>query len=128
MAEAEGRSFDFLDESHIRTDYLETFPFDEAGQYIKVETEEFSAVCPFSGLPDLGTLTVEYHPDGGCCVELKSFKYYMTSFRNIGLFQEACTARMYHDLRAELKTERLMVTLVYKVRGGMITTTRMGSL
>ena len=51
MAKAEGKTFDYVDESHIGTDLLEVFDFDSPDQYIKSETDEFSAVCPFSGLP-----------------------------------------------------------------------------
>ena len=53
MPEPEGNKFDFVDESHIRPDYLEIFEFDSPNQYIMTETDEFSAVCPFSGLPVL---------------------------------------------------------------------------
>ena len=53
MAKAEGKTFDYVDESHIETDLLEVFNFDSPDQYIKSETDEFSAVCPFSGLPDI---------------------------------------------------------------------------
>ena len=51
MAKAEGKTFDYVDESHIGTNLLEVFDFDSPDQYIKSETDEFSAVCPFSGLP-----------------------------------------------------------------------------
>ena len=128
MPEAEGRQFDFVDESHIRPDYLETFAFDSPNQYIMTETREFSAVCPFSGLPDLARVKVEYHPDGGKCVELKSLKYYFISFRNVGIFQEAATKRIYEDLRKVLETERLRVTTVYNTRGGFDTTCVEGKL
>ena len=53
MAKAEGKIFDYVDESHIETDLLEVFDFGSPDQYIKSETDEFSAVCPFSGLPDI---------------------------------------------------------------------------
>jgi 7-cyano-7-deazaguanine reductase len=128
MTEAEGRTFDFLDESHIRSDWLETFRFDSPKQYIKTETKEFSAVCPFSGLPDLAQVIIEYYPEGGLCVELKSLKYYFVSFRNVGIYQEAATKRIYGDLRKVLKTKRLKVTTIYNTRGGFDTTCVEGSL
>ena len=59
MVKAEGKKFDFVDESHIRPDFLETFEFDSPGQLIITETDEFSAVCPFSGLPDLAYVKIE---------------------------------------------------------------------
>lgn len=128
MPEAEGKQFDFLDESHIRPDYLETFSFGSPNQYIMTETREFSAVCPFSGLPDLAYVKLEYYPDGGKCVELKSLKYYFISFRNVGIYQEAVTKRIYEDLTKALETKRLRVTTVYNTRGGFDTTCIQGSL
>lgn len=128
MPEAEGKVFEFVDESHIRTDYLETFPFDSPKQLIITETREFSAVCPFSGLPDYAYLKIEYYPEGGRCVELKSLKYYIISFRNVGIYQEAATKRIYEDLKQVLKTDRLKVTTVYNTRGGFDTTCVEGGL
>jgi len=92
------------------------------------ETSEFSCVCPFSGLPDLARVKVEYHPVGGKCVELKSLKYYFVSFRNVGIYQEAVTSRIYRDLKKLLETERLRVTTVYNTRGGFDTTCIEGCL
>ena len=122
MPVAEGKEFEFLDESAIRPDYLETFEFDSPKQYIMTETDEFSAVCPFSGLPDYAVLQIEYYPEGGKCVELKSLKYYTISFRNVGIYQEAATKRIYDDLKALLETSRIKVTTIYNTRGGFDTT------
>src|SRR6187399_47828 len=97
MAEAEGLKIPFVDESHIDSRILETFPYEGPRQLVTYSTREFSAVCPFSGLPDIGTVTVEYVPRKKC-VELKSLKYYYLSFRNVGIFQEPATARIYKDL------------------------------
>ena len=128
MAKAEGKIFDFVDESNIRPDFIETFEFDSPDQLIITETDEFSAVCPFSGLPDLAYVKIEYHPDGGKCVELKSLKYYFISFRNVGIFQEAVTKRIYYDLKIVLETDHLQVTTIYNTRGGFDTTCIEGSL
>jgi len=128
MTKTEGKIFDFVDESHIRPDFLETFEFDSPDQLIITETDEFSAVCPFSGLPDLAYVKIEYHPDGGKCVELKSLKYYFISFRNVGIFQEAATKRIYDDLKIVLGTDHLQVTTIYNTRGGFDTTCIEGSL
>jgi len=125
---AEGMQFEFQDESHIRPDLLQVFDFASPAQYIKTETREFSAVCPFSGLPDLAHVIVEYYSLGGKCVELKSLKYYFLSFRNVGIYQEAATKRIYDDLKKALETERLRVTTVYNTRGGFDTTCIEGSL
>tara|TARA_B100001741_G_scaffold187093_1_gene153989 strand:- start:378 stop:767 length:390 start_codon:yes stop_codon:yes gene_type:complete len=128
MAKAEGKSFEFLDESHIDPGLLEVFDFDSSKQYIKTETDEFSAVCPFSGLPDIAYVKIEYFPTGGKCVELKSLKYYFVSFRNVGIYQEAATKRIYSDLLSALGSKQLMVTTIYNIRGGFQTTCVEGSL
>ena len=128
MAKAEGKTFDFLDETHIDPQLIEVCDFDSPEQYIKSETDEFSAVCPFSGLPDIAYIKIEYHPTGGKCVELKSLKYYFVSFRNVGIYQEAATKRIYNDLRSALRTDKLQVTTIYNIRGGFETTCIEGSL
>tara|TARA_B100001758_G_C18185690_1_gene491860 strand:+ start:359 stop:748 length:390 start_codon:yes stop_codon:yes gene_type:complete len=128
MAKSEGKSFEFLDESCIDPSLLEVFDFDSPKQYIKTETDEFSAVCPFSGLPDIAYVKIEYFPIGGKCVELKSLKYYFVSFRNVGIYQEAATKRVYSDLFLALNTKQLMVTTIYNIRGGFQTTCVEGSL
>ena len=128
MPKAEGKEFKFDTVDKIRPDYLETFDFDSKDQYIITKTKEFSAVCPFSGLPDLAKIIIEYYPDGGKCVELKSLKYYFISFRNVGIYQEAVTQKIYSDLKNVLNTQRLKVTSVYNTRGGFNTTCIEGDL
>ena len=128
MAEAEGKIFNYDDASKINADFLETFPFESVDQYIKTETNEFSAVCPFSGLPDLAKVRIEYFPTGGKCVELKSLKYYFTSFRNVGIYQEGATKRIYDDLRSILETKKIKITTIYNIRGGFTTTFVEGSI
>jgi len=128
MAKAEGKNFNYDDASKINADFLETFPFESVDQYIKTETNEFSAVCPFSGLPDLAKVRIEYFPTGGKCVELKSLKYYFTSFRNVGIYQEGATKRIYDDLSSILETKKIQITTVYNIRGGFKTTCIEGSI
>ena len=94
-----------------------------ARQQVVYTTEpgEFSALCPFSGLPDSGTLRVEYVP-GSWLLELKSLKYYLVSWRHIGAAQEDVTALVYDDLARHLvDPDRLVVTTDYTVRGGIHT-------
>ncbi len=122
MAKADGKEFSFLSEDHIDSSFLETFKFDSKEQYITTKTREFSAVCPFSGLPDLADVIIEYFPEGGLCVELKSLKYYFVSFRNVGIYQEAATKRIYDDLKSLLKTNKIKITTIYNIRGGFDTT------
>ena len=128
MATPDGLTFDYHDESKINSDLLEVFDFKSPKQYIKTETDEFSAVCPFSGLPDISYVKIEYFPTGGKCVELKSLKYYFVSFRNVGIYQEAATKRIFEDLCTILDTKQLMVTTIYNIRGGFETTCVEGSL
>tara|TARA_S200000501_G_scaffold51546_1_gene41526 strand:- start:81 stop:470 length:390 start_codon:yes stop_codon:yes gene_type:complete len=122
MIKPDGKTFDFLDEKHIDPSFLEVFEFDSSNQYIQTETKEFCAVCPFSGLPDIAYINIEYYPEGGLCIELKSLKYYFNSFRNVGIYQEAATKRIYDDLKYKLNTNRIRVTSVYNIRGGFKTT------
>ena len=128
MPKAEGLIIEYGSDELINPKYLETFLFDSPNQYIITETDEFSAVCPFSGLPDYSYLKIEYFPEGGKCVELKSLKYYIISFRNVGIYQEAVTKRIYGDLKKLLDTNKIQVTTIYNTRGGFDTTCVEGSL
>jgi 7-cyano-7-deazaguanine reductase len=121
MAIAEGRTVPFTGPEAIEAAVLETFPYEGPEQEIVSETGEFSAVCPYSGLPDFATLTIRYVPSDRC-VELKSLKYYVVSFRNVGIFQEHATARIAEDLFRLLRPHRLTVTTRYNIRGGFETT------
>jgi 7-cyano-7-deazaguanine reductase len=121
MATAEGKTIPFVGPEHIDTAVLETFGYDGPAQDIVTETNEFTAVCPFSGLPDFARLTISYVPTSKC-VELKSLKYYITSYRNVGIFQEHATARMAQDLFALLNPRSLTVSTGYNIRGGFETT------
>jgi 7-cyano-7-deazaguanine reductase len=121
MATAEGRTIAFIGPEHIDVEVLETFDYRGPDQEISTETAEFTAVCPYSGLPDFATLVISYVP-ATKCVELKSLKYYVTSFRNVGIFQEHATARIAEDLFRLLEPKRLLVRTRYNVRGGFDTT------
>ena len=121
MAVAEGRTIPFTGPEAIDVAVLETFPYAGPAQEIVTETREFSAVCPYSGLPDYALLTITYVP-GTKCIELKSLKYYVTSYRSVGIFQEHATARIAEDLFRVLEPARLTVRTVYNVRGGFETT------
>lgn len=121
MPIAEGRSISFTGPEAIDVSVLETFPYDGPEQEIVTETREFSAVCPYSGLPDYALLRLAYVPSDRC-IELKSLKYYITSFRNVGIYQEHATARLAEDLQRVLGARRLTVTTIYNIRGGFETT------
>jgi 7-cyano-7-deazaguanine reductase len=121
MPIAEGRTVPFVGPEAIDVAVLETFAYAGPAQEIVTETKEFSPVCPYSGLPDFATLRIVYVPSDRC-IELKSLKYYITSFRNVGIFQEHATARVAEDLFRVLQPERLAVTTIYNTRGGFDTT------
>jgi 7-cyano-7-deazaguanine reductase len=122
--EPEGEVRPFLPPSERQRE-IKRLPYEhDAHQTVTYETEpgEFSALCPFSGLPDYGVVRVEYVPDDWI-VELKSLKYYFISWRDIGVTQEDVTAYIYGDLQSALETpDRLVVTTEYNVRGGINTT------
>jgi len=103
---------------------LLTFPYpaDGSRQEVTIDTDEFTAVCPWTGLPDYGTLVVRYTPDRAC-LELKSLKYYLLSYRDVGIVQEHATDRLLRDLVVACRSRRMTVTLDYKVRGGLHTVT-----
>jgi len=121
MAIAEGRTLAFVGPEAVDVSVLETFGYEGPEQQIVTETDEFSAVCPYSGLPDFAKLTIRYTP-GSKCVELKSLKYYVISYRNVGIFQEHVTARIAEDLFKVLEPKSLEITTVYNIRGGFLTT------
>ena len=73
-------------------------------------------------------MKIEYFPEGGKCVELKSLKYYIISFRYVGIYQEAATKRIYDDLKILLDTNKLQITTIYNTRGGFDTTCIEGTL
>ena len=121
MAIAESRALPFVGPEAIDVAVLETFDYQGPEQEIVTETSEFTAVCPYSGLPDFARLTITYRP-GKKCVELKSLKYYVISYRNVGIFQEHATARIAEDLFRVLAPRSLTVRTLYNVRGGFETT------
>lgn len=108
--------------SAIDSGCLLAFEYEYADQpaEVTIDSDEFTAVCPWTGLPDLGAITVKYVP-GSLCIELKSFKYYLLSYRDVGVVQEHAASRILDDLVASCKPRRMTVTLDYKVRGGIHT-------
>ncbi len=126
MAKAEGLSLPFEKIEKIRTDLLDPIPYTGNDQSITLEYPEFSAVCPYSGLPDIAHITIEYTPDKKI-IELKSLKYYFVSFRNVGIYQEDMTNRVFEDLKKVLTPKKLKVKTIYNVRGGIETTCIIGN-
>ena len=102
---------------------LETFPnpAPERDYTIRVRVPEFTCLCPKTGQPDFAELTLEYVPEA-LCVELKSLKLYVWSFRDQGAFHEAVTNRMLADLVAATRPRFMRLTADFNVRGGIYTT------
>lgn len=104
---------------------LETFPNPKPGRdyEIRFSCPEFTCVCPMTGQPDFATFTIRYVPDE-TCVELKSLKLYLWSFRDEGHFHEAVTNRVLDDLVAAVRPKRMSVEGDFNVRGGIHTVVR----
>ena len=109
-------------EEAIDPSCLLTFQYEYPNQQsqVEIDTDEFTAVCPWTGLPDYGVLTISYVP-GDSCIELKSLKYYLLSYRDVGIVQEHAANRILNDLVAVCQPRSMKITLDYKVRGGLHT-------
>ncbi len=106
-----------------KVNLLETFDnsFPSRNYLIVHTANEFTSVCPKTGQPDFGVITISYIA-GGKCVELKSLKYYLQAFRNEGIFYENVTNRILDDLAGILKPKWMEVKGTFSVRGGLHTT------
>jgi 7-cyano-7-deazaguanine reductase len=87
---------------------------------ITIRCPEFTSVCPRTGQPDFGEIIIEYCPDK-LCIELKSLKLYMQSYRNRGIFYEALTNEILEDLSSACKPRQMKVTSKFSPRGGITT-------
>jgi len=87
---------------------------------ITIKLGEFTSVCPMTGLPDFGTLTVEYIPRD-LCIELKAFKYYLLAYRNVGMFYENITNKVANDICEAIEPRWLRVHSDFSARGGIST-------
>ena len=116
------RRVEIRQDAAIDTECLMAFQYEypEQETEVAIDTDEFTAVCPWTGLPDYGTLLVTYVP-GQSCIELKSFKYYLMSYRDVGIVQEHAVNRILQDLVDCCQPRRMKVKLDYKVRGGIHT-------
>jgi len=102
---------------------LETFENRYPGRdyTIRIVCPEFTSVCPKTGQPDFGTLTITYVPDRKC-IELKSLKLYLQQYRNEGIFYEHATNRILDDLAAVVEPRRMTIEAAFSARGGITTT------
>ena len=97
---------------------LETFPNQFPGYVITIENPEYNAICPKTGLPDFGTVTIEYEPVHHV-LELKSYKGYITAYRNVGIFYENAVNRILNDLADACKPVSMTVRGEFSPRGGI---------
>lgn len=124
---AQDKTLPFVGMEGIDAACLECFPYEYANtpsgkeMEIVTETDEFTSVCPFSGLPDFATVIISYIPDQQC-LELRSLKYYLLSYRNVGVWYEHLVNRMLEDLVAACRPRRMRVEIICKPRGGLAST------
>ena len=97
---------------------IETFPSQYKGYEITITIPEYTAICPKTGLPDFGTITLHYMP-GKECLELKSLKMYLHAYRNLGIFYENAVNRILHDIVTASKPVWAKVTGEFTARGGL---------
>jgi 7-cyano-7-deazaguanine reductase len=104
-------------------DLLETFENRHPGRdyTIRIVCPEFTSLCPRTGQPDFGTLTITYVPEARC-LELKSLKMYLQEFRNEGIFYEDVTNRILDDLAAVVRPRRMTLEAAFTARGGITST------
>jgi 7-cyano-7-deazaguanine reductase len=122
------RRYDLDGEDEIAAHCLRTCEIKDRPQQemcVALHNHEFTSVCPWSGLPDFGTIVIRYVPDK-LLVEQKSLKYYLLSFRNVGLLQEEAVQRIECDLRALLAPQWLTVSGHFNARGGISTHVTIG--
>ena len=97
---------------------IETWPNQYKGYEITIEIPEYTAICPKTSLPDFGTITLSYMPDGSC-LELKSLKMYVHAYRNVGIFYENAVNRILRDVVKACRPVWAKVTGDFTARGGL---------
>ena len=110
MVKSKNKFLDVFENPHIKEDYL-----------ITMEIPEFTCLCPLTGQPDFAEFVINYVPDK-LCVELKSVKLYMGSFRDVGAFHEDNTNNVLKDISDLIRPRYISVIGYWKVRGGIVTT------
>ena len=110
----------------VDRDVLLAVPYEYAGKrdiVVEIVQPEFTSLCPMTGLPDFATITIRYVPDQ-YIVELKSLKYYLLQYRNVGIFYESLVNRILDDLVAVVNPRRMEVVGEFTPRGGIKTTVK----
>lgn len=121
--QAHDKTLPFKGEDAIDAGCLECFAYAYAGRPIEIvtTTEEFTSVCPFSGLPDFAHVTITYTP-GSYCLELRSLKYYLMSYRDVGIWYEHLVNRMLDDLVKACQPRHMAISIACAPRGGLRST------
>jgi 7-cyano-7-deazaguanine reductase len=97
---------------------IECWPNQFPNYDIRISSSEYTAICPKTGLPDFGTITIQYRPDRSC-LELKSLKMYIQAYRNLGIFYENAVNRILKDIVKACQPIQAKVTGEFTTRGGM---------
>jgi len=107
----------------LKTPKIDTWKnkYSDRDYVVDLSTEEFTCICPKTGLPDFARIQLTYTPDK-TCIELKSFKYYLIFYRNVGIFHEHLANKILDDIVQACKPRQLKVEVVMKTRGGIDTT------
>ena len=125
--QAHDKSLPFRGPEAIDAEILECFEYEYAeapigeNTEIATTTDEFTSVCPFSGLPDFARVTITYTP-ARHCIELRSLKYYLTSYRDVGIWYEHLVNRMLGDLVNACKPKQMKIVIECAARGGLRST------
>ncbi|PIQ88607.1 MAG: NADPH-dependent 7-cyano-7-deazaguanine reductase QueF [Candidatus Omnitrophica bacterium CG11_big_fil_rev_8_21_14_0_20_42_13] len=108
---------------NLRTPRIEIFKnqYPDKDYVVSLDIPEFTCICPKTGLPDFAQIKVDYSPDK-YCIELKSFKMYVVSFRNLGIFHENVVNKMMDDFALALRPKWIKITACFNPRGGITTT------
>ncbi len=116
------RRYDIEGPEVINKQVLDVIDYEYQGTYsdVEISTSEFTSVCPWSGLPDFGEIFIEYVPNK-YLIELKSLKFYLLSYRNVGILQEHAANQILKDLVETCDPLKMKVTGFFSLRGGLKT-------
>jgi len=125
MFKAKDKKFECESPEKVDRGVLEVFDYTYPGKDITVvtTTEELTSVCPFSGLPDFGKVTIEYVPSEKV-IELRSLKYYLLQYRNVGIYYEHLVNKLLDDLVATCCPKTMTVAIDFTTRGGLRTSVK----
>ncbi len=126
MAQDKPLLYESRSPTQVKTELLDPIAYPYQGRRdieITIAQPEFTSLCPMTGLPDFGTITLRYVPDQRI-IELKSLKYYLLQYRDVGIFYEALVNRILDDLVAVLSPKQMEVVGEFTARGGISTRAR----